>query len=186
MQFLGGTDKEAIIVDPNGKDFYEVWLGSYDAGSHSYNVSYMVKNNVDDTGFATTPGTSEGIRGAGASLLGGLVRADELDELNIPHAIAMAIGSRQAKAANLGAQYVSPATVADGNAATAYSGTIPMGAHFAIPADVDLSKIGLTTPEGLALAQAYQRYGRICGRHSRQQHRQYRLSRERRHRQAVQ
>ena len=159
VQFLGGTDKEAIIVDPNGKDYYEVWLGSHNASTNTYNVSYMVKNNVDGTGFASTPGTSEGIRGAGASLLGGLVRADELDAENIPHAIAMAIGSRQAKAASLGAQFVAPATVADGNAATAYSGTIPMGAHFAIPSNVDLSTIGLTTPEGMALAKAYQNYG---------------------------
>ncbi|MGY4626695.1 hypothetical protein [Bradyrhizobium sp. USDA 4486] len=33
-----------------------------------------------------------------------------------------------------------------------------MGAHFALPANLDLDHAGLT-PEGLALAKAYQEYG---------------------------
>jgi hypothetical protein len=47
---------------------------------------------------------------------------------------------------------------ADSDSTTSYTGTIPMGAHFALPADLDLSCAGLT-PEGYAVAKAYQDYG---------------------------
>ncbi|QRE78093.1 hypothetical protein F1D61_30700 [Methylobacterium aquaticum] len=68
----------------------------------------------------------------------------------------MAISTTQAGSSST--PYVWPATSADGFSGS-YSGSIPLGSLFAIPKDVDLTKIGITTSEGMALAKAYQNYG---------------------------
>ncbi|MEK9280214.1 MULTISPECIES: hypothetical protein [unclassified Bradyrhizobium] len=98
---------------------------------------------------------------AGASLLGGLVTQDELNNLSIPHALGIELDTHQLAAAtgpNHAGQFTFPAVSADGDSAASYTGTIPMGAHFALPPNIDLAAAGLT-PEGLALAKAYQTYG---------------------------
>jgi hypothetical protein len=52
-----------------------------------------------------------------------------------------------------------PATQQDGDHATSYTGEVPMGTLFAIPSSVDITRLGLSTTQGLALAQALQNYG---------------------------
>ena len=42
-------------------------------------------------------------------------------------------------------QYVYPAVSVDAGSVTGYTGTIPMGAHFALPADLDIEHAGLTS-----------------------------------------
>src|SRR5258708_36128443 len=54
--------------------------------------------------------------------------------------------------------FVSPAVSVDSGSTELYTGSIPMGAHFALPADVDIAAAGLT-PEGATIAHAYQTYG---------------------------
>ncbi|NGM33670.1 hypothetical protein G4G93_06920 [Methylobacterium sp. DB0501] len=88
--------------------------------------------------------------------MGGLVQKSELDAGHIDHAVAMAVSTTQAGSA--ASPYVWPATSAD-NFSGSYSGSIPLGSLIAIPKDVDLTKIGITTSEGMALAKAYQNYG---------------------------
>ncbi len=58
-----------------------------------------------------------------------------------------------------------------------YSGSIPLGSLFAIPKDVDLTKIGITTSEGMALAKAYRELRRLRPRHVRPEHDAARLPR---------
>lgn len=63
-------------------------------------------------------------------------------------------------------QLVWPATCVDGYSVVPgttnfYRGLVPMGAMFAIPANVDLTTLGIKSPEGLALARAFQKFGGI-------------------------
>ncbi|WGD54947.1 hypothetical protein QA641_14125 [Bradyrhizobium sp. CB1650] len=163
LKFTDGGDGWAVFTSPDGVHSWEVWGGSYDAATHTYHAAYLVENDVvNGTGWGQPDtGTGVGIRAAGASLLGGLVTQDELNSLSIQHALGIELDTHQLAAAsgstNAG-QFVFPAVTADGDSAASYTGTIPMGAHFALPPDLDLAAAGLT-PEGLALAKAYQTYG---------------------------
>ena len=163
LQFTDGGDGWAVFTSPDGVHSWEAWVGSYDAASNTYHAAYLVENDVvNGTGWGQ-PGTGAGvgIRAAGASLLGGLVTQDELNNLSIQHALSIELDSTQLAAATgptSAGQFIYPAVTADNGSVGSYSGTIPMGAHFALPPDLDLTNAGLT-PEGLALAKAYQTYG---------------------------
>ncbi|TGD95729.1 hypothetical protein EU555_26875 [Methylobacterium nonmethylotrophicum] len=154
LQFKTG-DGWAIIVSEDGQHYVETWLGAK-TGTNAYHATYLAENTVTGDGIANTPGAHEGIRAAGMSLMGGLVQKSDLDSLSIDHAVAMAIATTQAGTSST--PYVWPATTADSYTGN-YAGSIPLGSLFAIPKDVDLTKIGITTPEGMALAKAYQNYG---------------------------
>ncbi|MCF4129288.1 carbohydrate-binding domain-containing protein [Methylobacterium sp. SyP6R] len=154
LQFATG-DGWAIVVSEDGQHYIETWLGSK-TGTNSYHANYVVENTLTGDGIANVPGAHEGIRAAGMSLMGGIVQKSDLDAGHIDHAVAMAISTTQAGSAKT--PYVWPATSADGFSSS-YSGSIPLGSLFAIPKDVDLTKIGITTAEGMALAKAYQDYG---------------------------
>jgi hypothetical protein len=149
------VDGWAIIVMEDGQHYLETWLGAK-TGANSYHARYIAENTLTGDGIADRPGAHEGIRAAGMSLMGGLIQKRDLDALSIDHAIAMAIATTQAGPSSR--PYVWPATTADG-ARGSYSGSIPLGALFAIPKEVDLTRIGIRTPEGMALAKAYQTYG---------------------------
>ena len=161
LQFTHGADGWSVFSD--GAHSWETWGGSFDAATNTYHAAYLVENDVaNGTGWGNVnTGAGAGIRASGASLLGGVVSQSELNNLSIPHALAIELDASQLKAAtgstNAG-QFTAPAVNADGNSVSAYSGSIPIGSHFALPANLDLSAAGLT-PEGLALAKAYQSYG---------------------------
>ncbi|MEI8207706.1 MAG: hypothetical protein WCG16_00775 [Methylococcales bacterium] len=82
----------------------------------------------------------------------GLIRTGELSAGLIPHALAI-----QAPGAMLKPQAVWPAYAFDRNYSN-YSGSLPMGSLLAIPANVDITKLGLS-PQGLIIAHAAQDYG---------------------------
>jgi hypothetical protein len=154
-----GGDGWLIFTDLDGVHFWETWGAHYDAKTKTYHVAYIVKGNLKNgTGWGKD-GAGVGIRAAGASLLGGLILPEELNNLSIEHALSMDLDWSQLKEGKESTdQYVFPAVAPDSDSLTAYKGTIPMGARFAIPHDVDLSAAGLT-PEGLAVAKAFQKYG---------------------------
>jgi hypothetical protein len=154
-----GGDGWLIFTDRDGVHFWETWDAHYDAKTKTYHVGYIVKGNLKDgTGWGKD-GAGVGIRAAGASLLGGLILPEELNNLSIEHALSMELDWSQLKEGKESTdQYVFPAVAPDSDSLTAYKGTIPMGARFAIPPDVDLSAARLT-PEGLAVAKAFQKYG---------------------------
>lgn len=156
---FSGNDQYAVIISDDGRYAYEIWKGSYDPSTRGYRAQYMVRTDLLGPGKASRDGISEGVRAFGGSLLGGLVRCHELNSRSIPHAIAVVLSPTQLKAGRtMYEQKVWPATVTDNNGANAYSGNIPMGALVAIPPSVNLDALGLS-PEGLALARAYQTYG---------------------------
>lgn len=159
LSFIHGSDAWAVFFDPDGVHYYEVWGGAADAATGGYRASYLVMGDLKNgTGFGQN-GAGAGVRASGAALLGGVVTKQELDSFSINHALSIELANGQLKAgATRADQMVSPAVSTDWDSVSSYSGHIPMGAHFAIPLSVDLTKAGLT-PEGLALAKAYQTYG---------------------------
>ncbi|KJC53499.1 hypothetical protein UP06_00020, partial [Bradyrhizobium sp. LTSP857] len=154
-----GSDGWAVFTDPDGIHYWEAWKASYDSASQTWHASYLVEGDLNGTGWGTAPGAGAGIRASGASLLGGLITTDELNSLSINHAMAIELDPTQLKAGtNQLDQFVFPAVSADGSSVSVYKGTIPVGAHFALPSNLDIEHAGLT-PEGLAVARAYQQYG---------------------------
>jgi hypothetical protein len=159
-----GNDGWMIFTDPDGIHYYETWVAapttSTTPGSlPSYRAEYFVRGDLKNgTGWGKD-GAGAGVRAAGASLLGGLILPEELDKLSIEHALPIELDWSQLKAGRRQPdQFVFPAVTADSDSVETYKGTIPMGARFALPPDLDLSSAGLT-PEGLAVARAYQKYG---------------------------
>jgi hypothetical protein len=154
------VDGWSVFMTEDSRYEFETWLAAYDATTNAYSVTYIAMNDLYGDGIPTSVGRSEGIRAFGGSLLGGLIRCHELAASSIPHAIAMAIAPTQAKAGKTWyEQRVWPAQATDSGSVTVYTGTIPMGALFGIPQSTDLTKLGLLTKEGMALAQAYKSFG---------------------------
>ncbi|WP_156175721.1 hypothetical protein [Bradyrhizobium sp. LTSP849] len=154
-----GRDGWVVFTDPEELYYWEAWQARYDASSDSWSASYLVQGTLQGTGWGTAIGVGAGIRAAGSSLLGGLITSNELNGLQIDHAMAMELDPAQLKSgANPSEQFVFPAVSTDAGSVKSYKGSIPMGARFALPPNIDLDHAGLT-PEGLAVAKAYQRYG---------------------------
>jgi hypothetical protein len=125
----------------------------------SYDVRFLGHTDfMNTTGWGIDPASGIiGVRAAGASLLGGQIWPAELTS-SIEHAVPIMLDARQLKRG-----FVPPAVSEDND--NSYSGSIPMGSHFALPPGIDLATVinpysGLPlTPEGKALAKAYQKYG---------------------------
>jgi hypothetical protein len=149
----------SMFTELDGVHLWETWAAEV-LSDGTFHVPYLCHVDLTGTGWgkqATLTGV--GIRAAGASLLGGLIPAAELAGVPlIEHAVPIELDDAQLKAGTVQTdQFVPPAVSCDGDSLTTYTGTIPMGAHFALPPDVVLPST--LTPEGLALAKAYQKYG---------------------------
>ncbi len=159
MKIRTGGDDDVVLVTPDGRTVYEAWGGAFDASTHSYSATFLVRTDLQGTGISPQDNRSVGVRAFGGSLLGGLIRCSELRRGIIRHAIAMILSPTQLRrGATVASQKVWPATSTDGGGHNAYSGEVPMGALVGIPPSVDLSGLRLS-PAGLTLARAYQQYG---------------------------
>jgi hypothetical protein len=141
-----GSDKHLHVIDPTHRWVDEDWkVGGV---APALTTGYHVRTDLYG------PGVGEGgVRAYGGSAIGGLLRSWELQQGAVRHALALAIDADQ-----LGRGPVWPATAEDGNAASSYSGNVPMGTLAAIPASVDVTKLGLSAT-GVAVARALQDYG---------------------------
>lgn len=142
----GGTDRHVAVVQPDRVTAYDVFKWETYTGGVA---TTQIANRLDLRGS----GVGVGGRAARVPALAGLIRAQELKDLKINHALALAAPGTVLKSG-----YVWPASAQDAHAATSYTGQAPMGSLFAIPGSVDVTKLGLS-PEGLALARALQNYG---------------------------
>jgi len=172
-----GTDRHMHVINPQRTHIDEAWdvtrisATAYTCGRHEY---------VDLYGNGIGP--QNGTRAYGGSAIGGLIRAWEVDPQHpdytgaIRHALAISLDYEQfyyssgqsgydAQGYGTALGYVWPATEQDWNSENTYRGHIPMGAYFAIPPGVDITKLGLT-PEGLMIARAAQDYGVYVVDHS--------------------
>jgi hypothetical protein len=107
-------------------------------------------------------GLTGGAGGSGLSTLGGLLRVNELvPGGQIDHAVRVNLdGAADLYAGPGGFRW--PATREDGYGATVYGGHNPalkMGALLALPANLNLASLGLTSGPGMILARALQDYG---------------------------
>jgi hypothetical protein len=144
-----GTDRHISVTQPNRQVNVEMW-GATKTGSPG---SYVWDANTAHVGDLLSDGRDWGARASGISHLHGLIRAEEVAVLRIPHSLALGIRNDQ-----LQSGFVWPAKSQDGDHATAYSGNIPMGSMFAIPISVNINSLGLSAA-GVALAWTLQNYG---------------------------
>jgi hypothetical protein len=142
----GYSDGHATIVQPDGKTVYD----TYKLVKKS---TTLWEAQVAKVASTVSSGTHLGVRAAGTPGMAGLIRAHEVKNKSIPHALAIAVPDAVLKSG-----FVWPAKSQDTNGATAYKGQVPMGSLLAIPGSVNLSTMGLS-PEGLALGKALQNYG---------------------------
>lgn len=141
----GGTDRHLSVIQPDGRTAYEIYAATK-ISSTEWTSTRVVKTDLFSDGLR------DGARASSVSHLIGLIRTHEVAAKKIPHVLALGLPNESLKSG-----FVWPARAQD-TSNNKYSGTVPMGSLFAIPADVDLSKLDLT-PEGLALARALQDYG---------------------------
>jgi hypothetical protein len=141
-----GSDGALYVVDPTAHYVDETWRMS--GGPLAWTTSYHVRNDVRGSGWGTG-----GVRAAGGSGIGGIIRHWEVDAGVIRHGLALSIADFQLRRGP-----VWPATAEDGNAASIYRGLNPIGTFAAIPPTVDVTRLGLSR-EGLMLARALQDYG---------------------------
>lgn len=141
-----GDDKHVTVVQPDRLLAYDTFKMEKQSSTR---WSAQVAFPVDLRGS----GIGQGTRAAGVPAMAGLIRGPELQQRSIRHALAMAIPGDMLKSG-----YVWPASAQDSDAASSYTGAIPMGTLFALPPSVDVDKLGLS-PEGAALAHALQDYG---------------------------
>jgi hypothetical protein len=150
-----GDDGHLVVIAPDGATADE-FFGVQQVAPDRWTSKRHHVTNLSGSGI----GPDAGVRAYGGSALGGLVRAWEVDPSHpayvdgvIRHPLALALPPEV-----LGAGFVAPATEEDSDAATSYTGNVPMGTRVAIPRSVDLGALGLP-PEVLALGRALQDYG---------------------------
>jgi len=141
----GGTDGHLSIIQPDGRWAYELYAAT------KVNDNKWTSTRVVETDLFSD-GLRDGARASSISHLIGLIRTHEVAEKKIPHVLALGLPDESLKDG-----FVWPARGQD-TSSNKYSGTVPMGSLFAIPPDVDLSKLGLSA-EGMALGRALQDYG---------------------------
>ena len=127
------ADLEVTIVDLGTNHVWD-FMGVARTGATTFSATAYGDGDLDGTGFGYFPaggGTRvrAGVRASGASWLGGLVTGENLRQGAIEHALAIAVGSNDLKAA-----FVPPAVEFDGNGASTYTGTLPMGTRLGHPA----------------------------------------------------
>lgn len=140
------TDTHIAIYQPNG-----LVLEAYNAvvlsnGDIVCQIASFSDPYSEGTGYQN---------GRLASMLpnyAGKIRQSEIAASKIPHAMCVTVPPSM-----LCDEYVWPAYAFDRS--NKYSGTTPMGSLLALPSDLDISKLGLTTEQGRAIAKAAQDYG---------------------------
>ena len=141
------SDAHLHIVDPDHRYVFEMWKAKR-INSNTISVWGYTKNDLYGSGVG-----QGGERAYGGSALGGLIRKGEINN-GINHALSMAVPSSKLRCCSA----VWPATQVDGNAATAYKGSIPMGQLVALPSNIDINSLGLSS-KARKIAEALQNYG---------------------------
>lgn len=146
-------DAHLHVIDPDAAQVVEVWHARprEDGG---WDVDSLAFNDLRGTGVGT-----EGVRIYGGSGFAGLWRAEELTT-GAWHALALSL-----PLAALAPRTVWPATDLRTSREEDMTGPVPVGAHVALPQEVDLD--AFTTPGGRALARTLRDYGAYVVDHAR-------------------
>jgi hypothetical protein len=155
-----GTDGTVTILDPQAKTTYDFWqlVGTGATRTATTSVSHPLDGPGigDPNGAGPGKPTPAGIRAAWTSAAAGLLRGWHFEPgAVINHALACSLRNEQLKSG-----WVYPIAVSeDADGATSYAGSIPMGTRLAIPRDVALDSLGITSDIGRKVALAAQTYG---------------------------
>ena len=148
-----GTDGHMVIWQPSSDTVWELWIARYVAPGAGPEPGWHAAwgARIDDVSRSSGRVAAPfGATASGLPLLGGLIRAHELESGTIDHAISVAVPEVPT------AGFVWPATRSDGNSSAATA--IPEGTRFRLDPSLDLEALGLP-PATLAMAEAAQRYG---------------------------
>jgi hypothetical protein len=151
-----GTDHHLVIVQPSTDRMWEFWVARKTGGRWSAKWGGAMRSVSRNPGFFDSrawPGAQSnwGATATSLPLVGGLMRASELEDGHINHALAIALPAPRAKV------FAWPAQRTDGWSSD--PSAIPEGAHLRVSPDADLSKI--QSPLVRTMAEAAQKYGMI-------------------------
>lgn len=163
-----GTDAHMIVISPDHLTAFEM-IGAVKRADGDWEVSgAAVDVDLKAMGIRLPGGsglTDGFVIAYGGSATAGVIRAGELGT-GIKHALHFMTDPKMwNRNAPGGRPYVWPASSADGYATQpepggyGSTGNLYMGSLVAIPPLVNISALGLETPEGLVLARALQDYG---------------------------
>jgi len=144
------SDSHMHVIDPTHTEVFEMF-GTRPQADGSIRVTAQYTGSLYGDGVGDFRGAWQGTRAYGGSALSGLIREWDLEQGRIPHALAAAIGGQF-----LVGGPVWPATIQDSFWRTGYSGTIPMGAMFAIPSTTRPDGL---TPQGIMIWNALCEFG---------------------------
>ncbi|MGH2870789.1 MAG: hypothetical protein ACRDNK_24870 [Solirubrobacteraceae bacterium] len=146
-----GTDAHLVIWQPSHNTLWEFWQARLVNGSWHARWGGKMPDVAQSPGYFTNP-TDWGGTGTSLSLLGGLMRINELKAGHIDHALALSIPHAQA------GHFVYPAQRSDGNDPN--SGQIPEGTRFRLDPKLNIAAMKLPSMTKM-IAIAAQRYGII-------------------------
>jgi len=148
-----GTDGHADIIDVSAGIIHSFWQLKKDAQG-VWRATQYAWSPLAGSGWGDPAHFSQGARAAGVCSIAGVLRISEASDGAdmFHHAVAMSLdGSAMLSG------FVFPATLQDSDAATAYSGGIPMGSLLMLPSTFDTSAI--TSPGLLKVIKTLQVYG---------------------------
>jgi hypothetical protein len=144
-----GTDAHLTVYQPATDTLWEFWKAASKADGWHARWGGKMRDVSTNPGYFPSP---FGATATSLPLLGGLMRAGELQAGSIPHALALALPETRA------GSWVWPAQRTDGKSTAVDA--IPQGTHFRLDPAVDVGSLGLT-PAGRVIALAAQRYGLV-------------------------
>ena len=140
-----GSDGALVVVDPATRQLFEFWQAE-DHGADGWTTSWGAIADLDGDGWTV----QEHSTASGASRLGGVILVSEIQQGEIPHALAL-------QAENTCVDiFRSPATRTDGTSTR--PDCIPEGALVRLDPAVDLDSLDLA-PAVRMVAEAMQTYG---------------------------
>jgi hypothetical protein len=148
-------DAHLFVVDPAHRSVLEMYRARVFPDGHIA-ARRAFRVDLRGAGMFLHDGRFPGVRAMDASGFGGVLRAWEMQDGHINHALTFLLPPFRLKH-----QPVWPSGREDFWGFRDYAGHVPIGTLIAIPPWVDVAKLGLSRG-GLALAQALQRYGAYC------------------------
>lgn len=157
-------DSHVAIADPIDNRVYSMWIATYSSsGGGTWSCGWGGTAKMLGDGSSPLADGREyigGSTGAGISRYACVVRIEELEEGEIPHALFFSTDIARSGSSN----FVYPATKTDGSnmAGVPKNSTIMEGQRVQLNPDLDPDDYGLNQAEK-AIMVALQRYGAYCG-----------------------
>ena len=132
-----GSDGAMVVVDAKTRQVFEFWQAEHANGQ--WTTSWAGITNLDGSGWGG------GATASGASRLAGVIRIAEIEDGNIPHALAISTHNACAKV------FRAPSVATDGRSTS--PDCIPEGAHVRLDPSIDVNALDLA-PAELTVAHA--------------------------------